>query len=265
MEPFLKWAGGKRWLLHSGELPLPAGYARFYEPFLGSGAAFFSLAPDAAVLSDVNSELINLYRVVRDQPNEFRLRLTDHQARHSKDYFYAVRASAPDDEIDRAARTLYLNRTCWNGLYRVNTRGDFNVPIGTKTAVIYVNEDFERYSERLKAAELVSCDFEATIERAGVGDFVFVDPPYTMKHNLNGFIKYNEELFGWSDQVRLRDSLMRAISRGAHVAITNADHDCIKELYADGFAYRQLQRFTVLSGLNKGRGRTTEALFLSYT
>lgn len=264
MEPFLKWAGGKRWLLQSSELPLPRSYSRYFEPFLGSGAAFFSLAPTCAVLSDVNAELINLYQVVRDHPNELQQHLALHHANHSKDHYYSTRASVPDDLIKRAARTLYLNRTCWNGLYRVNTRGEFNVPIGTKTAVIYMHENFGAYSEQLKLAELISCDFEETIGRAGAGDFVFVDPPYTVKHNLNGFVKYNEELFGWSDQVRLRNALAAATERGASVALTNADHDSIKELYADLFGYRQLRRHTVLSGLRKGRGPTTEALFLSY-
>lgn len=264
MEPFLKWAGGKRWLVQSDEFPLPCGFTRFVEPFLGSGAAFFSVAPASAILSDVNAELINLYRVIRDHPHEIQLRLSDHHVGHSKEYYYALRASVPEDDVSRAARTLYLNRTCWNGLYRVNRRGEFNVPIGTKTAVIYIKEDFSYYSARLKAAELVACDFDETLARAGTGDFVFVDPPYTVKHNLNGFVKYNEELFGWADQVRLRDALVGAVKRGAKVALTNADHDCIRELYPDEFRYRQLRRHTVLSGLGKGRGPTTEALFLSY-
>ena len=265
MEPFLKWAGGKRWLLQSSELPLPRHYSRFFEPFLGSGAAFFSVAPISAVLSDVNAELINLYQVIRDYPREFQRRLADHHIRHSKDHYYSTRSTVPEDWIDRAARTLYLNRTCWNGLYRVNIQGKFNVPVGTKSAVIYVNEDFSTYSERLKAAELTTCDFEETLGRAGEGDFVFVDPPYTVKHNLNGFVKYNENLFNWADQIRLRNALIAAIDRGAHVALTNADHDCIKELYVELLEYRQLRRHSVLSGLRKGRGPTTEALFLSYT
>jgi DNA adenine methylase len=264
MDPFLKWAGGKRWLLQSGELPLPPNYTRFVEPFLGSGAAFFSLAAPAALLSDVNSELINLYRVIRDHPTEFRERLSRHGLNHSAEYYYGARASVPDNDLDRAARTLYLNRTCWNGLYRVNKRGEFNVPIGTKTNVIYLNEDFNQYSARLKSAELSVCDFEKTVDQAGAGDFLFVDPPYTVKHNFNGFIKYNEELFGWSDQIRLRDALVRAIDRGASIALTNADHDSIRELYTEILEYHQLQRHSVLSGLRKGRGPTTEALFLSY-
>ena len=263
MEPFLKWAGGKRWLLQGGDLPLPTRKSRLIEPFLGSGAAFFSLAPSSALLSDVNSELINLYKVIRDHPREFQRRLAEHHAQHSKDHYYSTRASSPLDELSQAARTLYLNRTCWNGLYRVNARGKFNVPIGTKTAVIYLNEDFEAYSTQLKAAEIITCDFEDTISRAKDGDFVFVDPPYTVKHNFNGFIKYNEQLFGWSDQMRLRDSLSAAINRGANVALTNADHECVRELYAGLLEYRQLRRQTVLSGLGKGRGPTTEALFLS--
>jgi DNA adenine methylase len=146
----------------------------------------------------------------------------------------------------------------------VNKRGEFNVPIGTKTAVIYLDEDFELYSKLLKSAELVACDFEETVDQAGRGDFLFVDPPYTVRHNLNGFIKYNEELFGWTDQIRLRDALARALNRGACIALTNADHESIRDLYSGVLDYRQLRRQSVLSGLSKGRGPTTEALFLSY-
>ena len=262
-DPFLKWAGGKRWLAASGKLPVPDNYARYVEPFLGGGAVFFHLKPTTAVLSDLNGELIELYRVVRDHPKEFQYLMKDHQKFHSTDYYYEVRATVPMSIMERAARTLYLNRTCWNGLYRVNLSGNFNVPRGTKNTVMFDGETFYKASEALNNAELICGDFEATISATGPGDFVFIDPPYTVQHNLNGFLKYNERIFSWSDQLRLRDCVVAAIERGAAVAVTNADHESVREIYRDVCEYRQLSRASVLANDASRRGKTTEALFYS--
>jgi len=260
-EPFLKWAGGKRWLANSGQLPVPASYNRYIEPFLGGGAIFFHLAPSRAILSDVNAELIHLYTILRDSPRELMELMRQHHGKHSSSYYYDVRSVVPEGDLEQAARTMYLNRTCWNGLYRVNLKGTFNVPIGTKSTVVFENEDFGTISQRLQHAELICCDFAPIIAQATDGDFVFVDPPYTVRHNLNGFIKYNETLFGWEDQIRLRDAIAAAIDRGAAVVITNADHESVRELYADICAYRSVTRASVLASEPGRRGRTTEALF----
>lgn len=260
-EPFLKWAGGKRWLANSDQLPVPAFYNRYIEPFLGGGAIFFHLAPARAILSDVNAELIHLYTVLRNSPRELMELMRQHHMMHSSSYYYEVRSTIPESELEQAARTMYLNRTCWNGLYRVNLKGTFNVPIGTKSTVVFDNEDFGKVSQRLQRAELVCCDFAPTIAQAADGDFLFVDPPYTVRHNLNGFIKYNETLFGWEDQIRLRDAVAAAIDRGAAVVVTNADHESVRELYADICAYRSVTRASVLASESGRRGRTTEALF----
>ena len=192
--------------------------------FMGGGAIFFGLAPTKALLSDTNAELINVYEAIRDHPTKLRALLKRFGEKHSAEFYYDIRGRSPRLIITRAARTLYLNRTCWNGLYRVNKSGHFNVPIGTKTSVIEPNEDFFAHSAALKRARLRVCDFEETIDRAKAGDLIFADPPYTVKHNLNGFLKYNENIFSWDDQVRLRDSLLRAKRRGAAVVTTNADH-----------------------------------------
>jgi DNA adenine methylase len=261
-EPFLKWAGGKRWLATSGKLPLPANAVRYIEPFLGGGAMFFHIAPQVSILSDLNAELVELYRVVRDQPAELRSAMEAHHAKHSSDHYYGVRAEVPSSSLGRAARTLYLNRTCWNGLYRVNLRGEFNVPIGTKDTVLFQDETFFAAADALRTAELNCCDFEETINASGAGDFLFVDPPYTVQHNMNGFLKYNERIFSWADQLRLRDCLAAAIGRGAAVAVTNADHESVRELYRDICEYTQLMRATVLAGDASRRGQTTEALFI---
>lgn len=263
IDPFLKWAGGKRWLTSSGGLPVPQHFDRYVEPFLGGGAVFFKLQPEVALLSDINGELIDLYRVVRDEPDALRECLGRHQERHCSDHYYATRAVVPDSLVERAARTLYLNRTCWNGLYRVNRKGEFNVPIGTKTAVISEAEDFASISRALHHAVINKCDFSDTISQTVEGDFLFVDPPYTVKHNLNGFVKYNETIFTWSDQIRLRDAVVSAATRGVSVVVTNADHESLRELYAEGFTYRSLSRSSVLSGSATGRGPTTEAMFIA--
>jgi DNA adenine methylase len=260
VQPFLKWAGGKRWLVNQG-IPHPTELSRIVEPFVGSAAVFFSVMPEKGLLADINEELINLYCVVRDQAADLQMLMEKHHLAHSHDYYYSERGRTPSCDVERAARILYLNRTCWNGLYRVNQRGEFNVPIGTKSSVVWQGEDFSRYAELLKNATILCQDFERTIDGCGQGDYLFVDPPYTVKHNMNGFVKYNEKIFSWDDQIRLADALKRAGARGAEIVVTNADHDSVKDLYRDGFGYRSLARQSVLAGSSAHRGKTSEALF----
>jgi DNA adenine methylase len=259
--PFLKWAGGKRWLLQSEQFTVPANFDRLVEPFLGGAAVFFGLEPERALLSDVNEELIHLYKTVRDHPESLTRLLTWHHERHCPQHYYRVRAKTYQDPIWKAARTLYLNRTCWNGLYRVNRSGAFNVPIGTKSAVIYLKEDFQAISTVLSRATLLCCDFESTVDASQKGDFLFIDPPYTVKHNMNGFIKYNEEIFSWDDQVRLHAAVTRAAARGVAVVVTNADHASLQDLYRPRFRYTPIDRHSVLAGKSSARGATTEAMF----
>src|SRR5205085_930850 len=180
--------------------------------------------------------------------------------RHSVDYYYEQRDAVPDALTARAARFIYLNRACWNGLYRVNKRGHFNVPVGTKDWVLSADDDFAAVSEALQNADLVAGDFEEPIAMARSGDVVFADPPYTVAHNYNGFVKYNDAIFSWDDQVRLRDCLALAVSRGAIVFVTNADHPSIRQLYEGIGHVRTLARHSVISGHTKGRGSTTEVL-----
>ena len=260
VNPFLKWAGGKRWLIKAG-IPTPPSYNRLIEPFVGGAAVFFALAPSKAVLSDVNSELINLYQVIRDRTSEFEKAIRWHADRHSLGHYYHIRSCSLESAVERAARTLYLNRTCWNGLYRVNQKGQFNVPIGTKNTVIFDGESFQLYARVLRAAALICQDFEVAIDNANQEDFLFVDPPYTVQHNFNGFVKYNEKMFSWDDQVRLAESLRRARKRGVKIVVTNADHHSLRALYGDDFNYRSVSRHSVLAGQATGRGLTTEALF----
>lgn len=264
VQPFLKWAGGKRWFAERCLDMIPDSFDRFVEPFLGSGAMFFALRPRRALLSDLNGDLIGCYQSIRDEPGQIEAGLAYHQTAHDKEHYYRVRGAKPDDPTERAIWFLYLNRTCWNGLYRVNKRNEFNVPKGTKSTVVLKTDDFDATANVLRAAEIRQCDFEETIDGAVSGDFVFVDPPYTVKHNLNGFVKYNDKIFSWSDQVRLRDAVVRASGRGANVLVTNANHASISELYADVGQQTVVDRNSVLAGDAKFRSSTEELVIRSW-
>lgn len=262
LKPFLKWAGGKRWLFESGQFSLPNITGRYIEPFLGGGAVFFETQPKNAILSDSNKRLIELYLVIRDELENFEALMKTHAKAHSRDYYYELRSKQLRKPANRAAQFLYLNRTCWNGLYRENLKGQFNVPIGTKQTVVFNSDDFPAWSKALKGTRLECRDFEESIEETEEGDFVFVDPPYTVRHNLNGFVKYNQNIFAWNDQVRLRDALHRAQQRGVSFAMTNADHESIRDLYAGIGQHQQLTRHSVIAGQPVYRGQSTEILIV---
>lgn len=256
--PFLKWAGGKRWLVEKHSSLLSTNYKGYIEPFLGSGATFFSLQPQNSILCDKNKQLIETYQAIKDDWSLITKLLLAHNKKHSKDYYYEVRSKKFRSTHSRAAQFIYLNRTCWNGLYRVNLAGQFNVPIGTKKSAILDTDDFEKVAKLLNNATLLHGDFEQAISLAEKDDFVFVDPPYTVKHNYNGFVKYNESIFSWEDQVRLKDCVVKAISRGAQVLVTNAHHDSIRELYKGIGEHISLNRSSVIAGKATARGTYEE-------
>lgn len=236
----------------------PTSFDTYFEPFLGSGASYFHLRPSRAVLSDANADLINAYQVLKSHWKQVADKLNIHHQKHCKEHYYDIRSQAFEDPVDKAAQFIYLNRTCWNGLYRVNLKGKFNVPIGTKTNVVLDTDDFEKISRLLQTATVKNEDFQNVVGLAGKDDFVFVDPPYTVKHNLNGFVKYNENLFSWDDQVRLRDCVRGAIKRGAKVLLTNADHEDVRGLYSGMGTMMSLNRLSVISGTNSARGKYSE-------
>jgi DNA adenine methylase len=262
--PLLKWAGGKRWLAPKLRELAPVKYDHFIEPFLGGAATFFALAPSKAFLSDTNADLIDCYRAIAEDWSAVVRQLGHHQRNHDDDYYYQVRGSNPRTPASRASRFIYLNRTCWNGLYRVNLRGEFNVPKGTKTAVLMRSDNFPAAAALLRRAKLSTSDFERTVDRAGRHDFVFVDPPYTVRHNNNGFIKYNEKLFSWGDQERLRDAVLRAQKRGAKVLVSNADHKSVRDLYKGVGEILTVPRSSVIAGSSENRRATTELLIKTY-
>jgi DNA adenine methylase len=262
--PFLKWAGGKRWFFNRHVNELPRKFNCYFEPFLGGGAVFFGLRPARAVLSDINAELIETYVAVKTQWSKVQDLLKQHHEDHSPEHYYTTRASRPETLAGRAARCIYLNRTCWNGLYRVNLRGSFNVPLGSKSSVILSSDNFEHVHLLLQRAELLCGDFSTVIARARRKDLVFVDPPYTVRHNQNGFVKYNETLFTWQDQLRLRDDLVNADSRGALIVATNADHPSIRQLYRQNFKLRRVSRQSVLAADPARRTQSTEMLITNF-
>lgn len=223
---------------------------------------FFHLAPHAAILADVNERLIETYISIRDEYHLVQASLADLQQRHSKDFYYQERSKDHSQSHLRAAQFLYLNRTCFNGLYRENLKGQFNVPIGTKTQVVLPDDNFELTSMMLSRAELRVADFEITMAEAEEGDLIFLDPPYTTAHNSNGFVKYNQKIFTWDDQKRLMEAIRAAKKRGARVVLTNADHESIHQLYIELGAPIVVSRPSVISGAAASRRDTTEALYI---
>lgn len=241
--PFLKWAGGKRWLVKKHIDLFPSSYDRYIEPFLGGGSVFFALRPQKSILADSNARLIETYIQIRECASRVAKLLVKHQEAHCDEYYYSERLRRyPDSAVHRAAQFIYLNRTCWNGLYRVNRKGEFNVPRGSKTSVVLDTDDFPALSRALSNSDLLAQDFSQTISCAGSGDFVYVDPPYTVKHRDNGFAKYNEKIFNWDDQERLKNDVVDAIERGAMVAVSNANHKSLTDLYDGIGRHKKLSR-----------------------
>lgn len=265
VDPFLKWPGGKRWFVSQYAHLLPSSYKRYIEPFVGGGAVFFHISPKKSILADTNEELINAYKCIKSHHHLLDELLKEYQAKHSKYFYYRVRETIPTDRLNRAARFIYLNRTCFNGMYRVNLSGEFNVPIGTKVSVAYPPGYLAKVSKTFHQTKISVMDFEKTLAQSETGDFVFIDPPYTVMHNNNGFIKYNARLFSWADQVRLANSVKQTAARGVSILVSNADHSDIRSLYKDFGEHIQIRRNSFLSGSAKGRRATTELIIRAYT
>ncbi len=260
LAPFLRWAGGKRWLIKKDNNIAPLEFNNYIEPFLGSAAVFFSMPHKPFIISDTNQDLINCYVAIKENHKEVQRLVKVHQENHTKEYYYQIRADEPNTNETRAARFLYLNRTCFNGLYRVNKQGKFNVPIGTRNNAFLDDDKFKAVAARLEQGKILNQDFEKTISMAGLGDFVFIDPPYTVNHNLNGFIEYNEKIFSWDDQIRLKNSIISALDRGAMLTMSNADHESIHELYSGLCNIQKLERNSVIAGKPCNRKITSEVI-----
>jgi DNA adenine methylase len=263
VQPFLRWPGGKRWLVPViRHMVADLGLPGYIEPFLGGGAVFFGLCPKKACLADVNEDLINTYRQVREAPDRIAALLRKLPVTNAS--YQEIRSRQPRTALHRAVRFLYLNRTGFMGLYRVNRDGNFNVPFGggERTAqLLYDTPILRDAASALQAADLRSSDFEVSMSRAGDGDLVYCDPTYTVVHNMNGFQRYNEAIFSWSDQVRLSAAAAAAAERGALVIVSNADHPTVTGLYPHTIRF-VFERVSRVSPRIEARKRITEALYV---
>lgn len=260
--PYLKWTGGKQWLAAVAPALLPAKFSgRYFEPFLGGASVFFALGLKPAVLADLNAELISAYEGVRDTPQEV-IRLLRRYP-YDRQFFDEMRAARPRLPHTRAARLIYLNKTAFNGMYRVNLSGRFNVPFGRyKNPTICDAERIRNASVALKGATLTVQDFEAATARAKRGDLAYFDPPYITGHQNNGFLKYNAPLFSWADQKRLAKLAVTLRERGVHVVVSNGDHPDVVALYS-GFHRYVVVRNSLIGGSGSERGEVSEALLTS--
>lgn len=259
---FLRWAGSKRYLLPHLIRYLPRTYGTYFEPFLGSGSLFFLLQPSSAVLADTCGPLVETFEAVRDDVSAV-LRLMAPLQPKEKIY-YQVRSAMPRGRFKRAANFIYLNYSCWNGLYRVNSAGQFNVPFGLpKTKNLADPKNLKACATLLKQRQvrLRTADFEESVEGARAGDLVYLDPPYVTKHNQNGFRDYNEKIFHWFDQERLARLAARLVRLNVHVLVSNASHPEIERLYPD-FSAILVDRKSTLASNKKFRGRAKEVLFV---
>lgn len=253
--PFLKWAGGKNWFVNRENFRFPNNFNRYIEPFLGGGAVFFYLEPKEAIISDINCELINTYIAVKEDVDSVCRNLRIHQRNHNKDYFYEMRDKRTRTPATLAARMIYLNRTCFNGIYRVNKQGKFNVPFGTRDEILFDYENIKKASKILQNVQILNQDFERTIDMAQADDFIFCDPPYAVINEENRFIGYNADVFSWQDQIRLANALERAKNRNAKIIMTNVEHKDVRGLYENinGFILETVQRQCFISGDISGR------------
>lgn len=238
-KPFLRWVGGKTHLVSflCSLVPLDINRGTYWEPFLGAGSLFFALRPSRAVLSDRNADLIACFRAVRERPDLISRYLRMHAARTSKDYYYIIRAryNKSTDSIAKSAMFIYLNKTCFNGIWRVNKKGEFNVPYGHKEPpALPPRADLVAASNALRSAELRIGDFREVLGEAQPGDFVYLDPPYPPLNETAYFVHYTQERFGIDDQIAVAEMATLLSDRGCRVLISNADTGFIRSLY-DGF------------------------------
>jgi DNA adenine methylase len=265
--PFLKWAGGKSKLIkqYLTHLPSENTYNNYYEPFLGGGAVFFHLRPSNAILTDINAELVTTYRCVRDNIKELISLLKEHESKHSRDYYYSVRANLVKTDLEKAARLIYLNKTCFNGLYRVNSQGKFNVPLGKyKNPNICPEDLLIAASKALYQAEIKQANFTEILNHASTrDDFVYFDPPYYPISETSYFTSYTNYYFQENQQIQLRDIFVTLSERGVKVMLSNSDCEFIRQLYSS-FNIHTISAARSINSNAKKRGKINEILVTSY-
>ncbi len=268
--PFIKWAGGKARLIEQYKPFLPKDFDCYHEPFLGGGALFFHLAPQLqaqgkkAYLSDLNPELVNVYQCVQGQVEALIAQLAEHQANHDKARYYQVRSTLETEPVKRAARFIYLNKTCFNGLYRENSQGLFNVPMGRyKNPKICAPDLLRPASAALQMAEITQRPFPAVLDYAKSSmDFVYFDPPYQPLSDTSKFTAYSRYRFAEKEQIDLRDAIAQLAARKVRVLASNSDCPFIRELYK-GFQVETITAARSINSKASKRGKITEVLLVA--
>ncbi|HEX8747755.1 MAG TPA: DNA adenine methylase [Pyrinomonadaceae bacterium] len=272
LQPFLKWAGGKRQLLPEIRKYVPKRFRLYFEPFLGAAAVLFDIQPQTAIINDANTELINCYRVIKHDPEGLIVKLREHK--NEKKYYYRVRELDRDlsfatlTDVERAARIIYLNKTCYNGLFRVNSQGQFNVPFGHYTNPNIVDEVVIRAVSRYlneASIEISNDDFSAAVSGAGRGDFVYLDPPYDPVSDTASFTGYNLNSFDKNEQRRLKEVCDDLTRRGCNILLSNSATDFIRELYGDESRYTiiEVEASRNINSVATGRGKINELLIFN--
>jgi len=269
IKPYLKWAGGKRQLTDEIAARVPR-YNTYYEPFVGAGAILFHLQPNKAVINDLNEQLYYTYVSIRDNVDELIELLEKHQQKNTSEYYYEIQemdrspSFAKMSEVDKAARLIYLNKTCYNGLYRVNSQGLLKAPYGRyKNPSICEKEVLKAISKYFNSHDIkiLNGDFEASVEEAKRGDFVYFDPPYDSP-NCTNFTGYQADGFNHKQQLRLRDCMCDLTARGVKCLLSNAKTDFINSIYGEipDFTIEYVEAKRPINSNRAGRGKVTEVL-----
>lgn len=272
-KPFVKWAGGKRQIINELKKYIPHDYNTYYEPFVGGGALLFELSPKKAVINDYNEELINVYKCIKDENTFTKLlkELNSHETKHSEEYYFKIRNLDRDKnkfkkivDYKRAARTIYLNKACFNGLYRVNSKNEFNVPFNKKEKVnTYDSENLYTIHSyfNFNNVEAYSLDFEEVLKSAKKGDFVYFDPPYDSETST--FNSYTENGFGKDEQLRLSKVFKELDSKGVYCMLSNHNTTYINELY-NGYNIHVIEAKRNINANGKKRGKVEEVIVTNF-
>ncbi|MFX1447628.1 MAG: DNA adenine methylase [Promethearchaeota archaeon] len=266
--PFLKWAGGKRQLISQMENFFPKNYNRYIEPFVGGGAVFFHLLPDNSIISDSNPDLINCYKVIKEDIEDLIKSLKKHK--YEKNYYYEIRALDRDPKkfaeisnVEKASRSIYLNKSGYNGLYRVNSKGFFNVPFGRhKNPKICDEPNLRKVSRALENVEIYLGSFEICLDFAEEGDFIYLDPPYFPLSDTALFTSYTKNSFNRSSQIKLFEVFEELDKRGCKIILSNSYSEFILDLYKD-FRIVTLKAKRNINSNSHKRGLINEVLILN--
>ncbi len=235
IKPFLRWAGGKQLFIDKIKVFVPEEYNTYFEPFIGGGALFFNLSPQKAVIADLNKELINCYLSIKTNPTLVYDYLINHSKQNTQEYYYTIRKQfniLKNDSIAQAARFIYLNWTSFNGIYRENLKGEYNVPYGfKKNALLLTYDEILNYSKILSKTKIINCSYEKIESSVLKNDLVYLDPPYPPLNNSSNFTHYNKERFSEKDQIDLFNFACRLSIKEAKVIVTNADIPLIRDRY----------------------------------